>query len=404
METERTDNVEKMVSQTDLYTTGHLRWLSLIPLYELDKGVISQVIAALRHDFVKKFVTMPDAHPGYTFPIGTIALLDGHISPAGVGYDIGCAVAYLNTGLDVKDVFKNHRDKVEVYNNIYEGIPNGVGENHVNGADYTAFVSASGDKKLTGAVTSKANIQCGTLGSGNHFIEIGETTTGKIGITIHSGSRNVGHQIATHYMKFGDYITLECDEGQAYLQDMNYALQFAFDNRAHMMKKVLNILGLSYVDAEKLMSTLVNHNHNHAIVTPEGVLHRKGAIPADKGQIGIIPGSMKSGVYVTVGLGNEKYLSSASHGAGRLCSRSEARKRLTLHDFRKEMNEADIVASVREETLDESNGAYKDLNTVINYQKGIVIDVVDFVRPLINVKGIESGDFGRKRKKKIPGS
>ena len=130
---------------------------------------------------------------------------------------------------------------------------------------------------------------------------------------------------------------------------------------------------------------MVNENHNHAIVDGSLVLHRKGATPADKDQYGIIPGNMKSGIYVTKGLGNETYLSSASHGAGRKMSRSKAKKSINLDRFKNQMH--GIVAKVGKSTLDEAPDAYKDLHGVIERQEGIVIDTVDYAKPLINIKG-----------------
>jgi tRNA-splicing ligase RtcB len=130
---------------------------------------------------------------------------------------------------------------------------------------------------------------------------------------------------------------------------------------------------------------MINENHNHAIITEDGVLHRKGATPADKGQIGVIPGNMKDGVYVTVGLGNEEYLSSASHGAGRRFSRRKAKETISISDFENDMK--GIVCKVDNGTLDESPSAYKDINMVIERQEGIVIEVVDYLKPLVNIKG-----------------
>jgi tRNA-splicing ligase RtcB len=131
---------------------------------------------------------------------------------------------------------------------------------------------------------------------------------------------------------------------------------------------------------------MVNENHNHAIVDPDGlVLHRKGATPAEEGQIGIIPGSMKAGVYITEGLGNPHYLNSASHGAGRKLARKAAKKKITMERFRKQMD--GIVAKVTHDTKDEAPDAYKNLDNVIKEQEGIVIKTIDYAKPLINVKG-----------------
>lgn len=223
---------------------------------------------------------------------------------------------------------------------------------------------------------------------GNHFIEIGKNEEGFIGVTIHSGSRNIGHSIATDYIKLAkendtdlpkDFLHLNGKYGQNFLKILNFSSTFALKNREIMMKEVCKILNVE-------MKKMINIHHNHAEVLEDGmVLHRKGATPALKGQLGIIPGSMKSGVYITEGLGNEEYLNSASHGAGRVMSRKKAKKSISLDKFEKDMK--GIVAPVDESRLDEAPDAYKDLEYVISLQKNIVINVVDHIKPKIVVKG-----------------
>ena len=162
---------------------------------------------------------------------------------------------------------------------------------------------------------------------------------------------------------------------------MNFMLDFALANRLKMLKKVVNIL----VGHKAHLFDYINENHNHAIRWDSGVLHRKGATPAEKGQRGVIPGSMLSGVYITEGRGNWDYLVSASHGAGRKMSRGFAKKNITLDTFKTQMG--DIVANISAATLDEAPDAYKDLEYVMNAQEGVVVDVVDYIRPIINIKG-----------------
>jgi tRNA-splicing ligase RtcB len=181
------------------------------------------------------------------------------------------------------------------------------------------------------------------------------------------------------------FLHLNGEYGQQYLNDMNFALDYALENRKIMMEKVLTLFNYNYKDISYLIHhTMVNENHNHAIVDHNQVLHRKGATPAEKGQIGIIPGSMKTGVYVTEGLGNDEYLQSASHGAGRKMSRGVAKKKITMERFKEQMN--GIVAKVEHSTKDEAPDAYKNLHTIIKEQEGIVIKTIDHSSPLINVK------------------
>ncbi|WP_457642064.1 RtcB family protein [Persephonella sp.] len=360
---------------------------SLIDLTEIEPEALKQIYDVASLDIVKKLAIMPDVHAGYDLCIGGVALVEDHISPSFVGYDIGCGMCFVNTGVKKDDMFKTKKEREKIAQEIYRAIP--VGKNiRKKPLDYKPFRSTSGDKNLTKKVNDKLFHSLGTLGSGNHFIEIGENLEGNVCITIHSGSRNIGHSIASYYMKKGRFLPLGSAIGQAYLHDMNFALEYALENRLTMMKEILKILGFTDKEIKKMIKkNLINENHNHAVITDEGVLHRKGATPADKGQPGIIPANMKDGVYVTVGLGNEEYLSSASHGAGRVLSRRKAKEIIDLKEFKKVMEMADIVAKVSELTKDEAPFAYKDINQVIKAQQGVVIEVVDVVKPVINIKG-----------------
>ncbi len=360
---------------------------SLIDLSEIEPEALKQIYDVASLDIVKKLAIMPDVHTGYDLCIGGVALVDGHISPSFVGYDIGCGMCFVNTGVKKEEIFRSKKDKEKIAQEIYKVIP--VGKNiRKKPLDYKHFRSASGDKNLSKKVNDKLFLSLGTLGSGNHFIEIGENLEGYICITIHSGSRNIGHSIASYYMKKGRFLPLDSEIGKAYLEDMNFALEYALENRLTMMKEILRIIGFTDKEIKKIIrKTLINENHNHAVVTEKGVLHRKGATPADKNQPGIIPANMRDGVYVTIGLGNEEFLSSASHGAGRVLSRKKAKEIIDLEEFRKVMEKADIVAKVSLSTLDEAPFAYKNINQVISAQQGIVIEVIDQVKPLINIKG-----------------
>lgn len=359
---------------------------TLIPLHELEYDAQQQIYTELAHDFLLKLVIMPDCHTGYTLPIGGVALLDKVISPEYTGMDIGCGMVCFIFPVPAKDIYKH---KQKIFDEIYNRVP--VGFNCRDKAiDYPLFDSASGDKNLNTKVNDRLLIQLGTLGSGNHFIEIGENKEGYLAVVIHSGSRNIGHSIATYYMALSKkedkhlpngFLDLNSDFGQMYLQDLKYALDYALANRKKMLEDVTDILRLKGVGG-----FFINENHNTADVLSDGtVLHRKGATPADKDQYGVIPGNMRDGTYVTIGLGNEEYLSSASHGAGRKMSRKKAKENIDLDSFRDVMK--DVLAKVDQGTLDEAPMAYKNLNNVIDAQKGIVVDVMDHIKPLINIKG-----------------
>lgn len=366
---------------------------TLIPLEQLEQSAQQQIYNALDLEFLKKLAIMPDCHTGYTLPIGGVALLDDVISPEYVGYDIGCGMCCIVTDVLVKEMLPNKKQKVKIFNEIYEKIPVGFNSRD-KGLDYEEFKSASGDKDLNKKVNDKLHVQIGTLGSGNHFIEIGENQKEMATVTIHSGSRNMGHSVASYYMTKSKqvdkdlpngFLSLDGDEGTQYLQDMDFCLGLALQNRKAMMVDVLDILGFKVSKITTFLKSMINENHNHAILRKDGVLHRKGATPAELDTLGVIPGTMKSGVYITKGLGNEEYLSSASHGAGRKMSRKKAKLSISLERHKEVMK--GIVGKVNKSTLDESHDAYKDLNKVVMMQEGVVIETIDFVKPLINIKG-----------------
>ncbi|RLF56231.1 MAG: RtcB family protein [Thermoplasmata archaeon] len=366
---------------------------SLIPIHELEQTAQQQIYEALALDFLIKLAVMPDCHTGYTLPIGGVALLDNVISPEYVGYDIGCGMCYIATKIKAKEFFKQESEKIKLFEHIYKTIPVGF-NSRKNGYVYYDFQSASRDKELQKKVDNKLNVQLGTLGGGNHFIEIGENNKGYLTITVHSGSRNIGHSIASYYMKLSKKIDIDLpkgffhlnsESGQQYLKDMNFALEYAIDNRKLMISEILLLLGYNEHEISILVHDhMINENHNHAEVKGTHVLHRKGATPAEKGQIGIIPGNMKTGVYVTEGLGNEKYLNSASHGAGRTMSRKKAKSTIDMKLFKNQMK--GIVAKVDQSTIDEAPDAYKNVYEVIKKQNGIVINIIDHAKPLIKIK------------------
>lgn len=362
----------------------------------LEQEAQNQIYDALALPFLKKLAIMPDCHKGYSLPIGGVALLDGVISPTYVGYDIGCGMCCIITN---KKFNLDERQRQKVFDKIHKRIPVGVGSARIEGLDHKEFRSASGDKNLNKKVGSKLHNQLGTLGAGNHFIEVGPNKDGFISMTIHSGSRNIGHSIADFYIRRSDlesrdlpngFLHANSDFGKAYIQDMLFAQDYALNNRKEMMLDLLYILNLP----ESLMKTVINENHNHAVpygLKPESsinenlFLHRKGATPANKGQLGVIPGNMRDGVYVTKGLGNEEYLSSASHGAGRKMGRKKAKKTLDHNRFKQQMH--GITCSTDKSILDEAPDAYKKIEDVLKMQVEIVVDVVDHIKPLINVKG-----------------
>lgn len=348
-----------------------------LPWDEIEQGAKDQIKKALELPYLKSMAIMPDVHSGYDIPIGSVALLEGHIWPGAVGYDIGCGMCFQNSRFKYAELPSTR----EIYERITRMIPVGFNR-HQTRMDFKKFTSASGYACLDYAVNEHVGQQLGTLGGGNHFIEIGINQNYGVGVTIHSGSRRAGWLIGDFYMRMsGGPVSLESEIGQAYLADMNWALDFALENRKHMMIRTFEALG----DEFSVKGNFINENHNHAVITEEGVLHRKGATPAEVGQLGVIPANMRDGVYITRGLGNAEFLSSASHGAGRVMSRSKALKTLSFESFQNEM--VGVECNLGEKLLDEAPEAYKRIDTVLGYQDGILIDVICHYRPIVVVKG-----------------
>lgn len=366
--------------------TNDPRLALTIPQENIEREAWKQIEDILTLDCLKRLAIMPDVHAGYDMPIGGAALLEGFISPSFVGYDIGCGMCHINTGMGLQECGLETREERDAFlEMLHERIPVGFAQHSNDMTDYFRFGSASGDNGLNQRVRSKGGVQFGTLGGGNHFLEVGVNDQGIVGITIHSGSRRSGWEIGDWYMKQGRLLALDSDLGRAYAEDMDWALDYALENRKSMMIAALDALGFDD-PLEFMVGRLVNENHNHATILEDGtVLHRKGATPADVGQMGIIPANQRDGVFITHGLGNKDYLSSASHGAGRAMSRGQARRSISLEAFREQM--MGIACRTDEGVLDEAPDAYKDIKGVLAAQEGLLVDVIDHFSPIIVLKG-----------------
>lgn len=356
---------------------------TLVPMEEIEQGAQQQIYEILKLDCLKKLAIMPDVHQGFFMPIGGVALLDGYVSPDMVGVDIGCGVCHVSLEMPYTDAVPY---LPQLYKDIHKVIPTGF-DSHVRSQFYDKpFKSDVLNKQTVQRVQDKVNMQLGTLGGGNHFIEIGHNKCGKLCVTIHSGSRNIGHTIGTTYMKLGRLLPIDSALGQSYLQDMNYALEWALENRLQMMRKILQLINPGY-NIATILKGVINENHNHAVCTSDGILHRKGATPADKDQLGLVPANMRDGVHITRGLGNTEFLSSASHGCGRTMGRNAAKKSLDYDKFVNQME--GIVCSTDRSILDEAPGAYKDVAYVLAAQEGVTVEVIDFIKPMLNIKAQE---------------
>ena len=367
-----------------------------------DSESLKQFESCLENDFVLAGALMPDAHSGYAAPIGSVFETKDFVVPAWVGFDIGCGL------IAVKLKGKNLIEEVEKNSSrIFEGVrkvvPMGMGE--FNKAEditpetqkeflkiLSEFSKGKHNKNILNYLKNTSLKHLGTLGGGNHFIELGHD--GKdLWLIIHSGSRGIGHRIATEYMKRASNseknyektfpLNVNSEIGQEYLNLLDFGLDYALLNRLEMSKKVLMVLKnvLKIPIKEELWT---NKNHNHAILERGVYIHRKGATPAKKGERGIIPANMRDGCYLVEGLGNPKFLYSSSHGAGRIMSRKKARESITMKEFSDSM--IGIKGTITNDTLDEAPMAYKDISRVMDAQKKSV-KIINHLRPIVNWKG-----------------
>ena len=356
----------------------------------MDEQTLAQYNSAMSQPWVVKGALMPDAHVGYSMPIGGVVATDGVIVPAWVGYDIGCGMCAAKTNLKAADIIP-HRD--EIFHSVYRAVPTGFSHNRRPERWDHAHLSTSAflervfekDQGLT---------QLASLGGGNHFIEIDADEGGDVWVVTHSGSRHIGHTVATEYMKRASRSTrareghfglqVNTAEGQDYIRDLKFCLEFALENRRRIIERVLReMYHYARPGQAPEMERFINRNHNHAEEKDGLWIHRKGATHAEAGMEGVIPGNMRDGSFIVIGKGNPDSLYSSSHGAGRALSRTAAKSIITLDEFRKEM--AGITSKVTGGTLDEAPRAYKDIFEIIRQQEDLV-EVTHHLRPIINIK------------------
>jgi len=383
---------------------------------KLEQKALAQAEDLACHPLVYNHVAlMPDCHPGYGMPIGGVIACINAVIPNAVGVDIGCGMGAVKTNILVSEETTKKRLRALV-NDIKVRVPCGEGKGHKEPQQWENFdekLAALNDRKWMDKHTRKlAKKNLGTLGGGNHFIEIQADTDDTIWLMIHSGSRHLGNVIAKYYHKQAvelntkwksdlptsdlAFFPADSEEGQLYINDMNFALAYARENRHRIMENVMAAFQAMYPQAE--FEDPINIHHNFAAIEhhfgKNVWVHRKGATSARKDEIGIIPGSMGTPSFIVKGLGNIESFTSCSHGAGRILGRNEASKQLTIEECDTAMGDVvyDRWSKVRRGNtkglydLGEAPLAYKDIQSVIDAQKDLVTPIVT-LRPLAVVKG-----------------
>ncbi len=347
---------------------------------------------------------MPDCHQGFGMPIGGVVALQNVIIPNAVGVDIGCGMCAVKTTLTQIST----PQLKEIMHDIRQAVPLGF-KHHNQPQDHGHMPQERNLEQMpiVAREYEKARHQVGTLGGGNHFIEIQKDMANHVWIMIHSGSRNIGKQVADHYNRLAiklnqqwkssipksaqlAWLPFDSDEGQSYWREMQYCVDFAFANRKLMMDRVIEVMHHHFKGTLN-MFPMINIAHNYASrethFDNKLIVHRKGATLASEGTTGIIPGSQGTHSYIVKGKGNPDSFNSCSHGAGRVMGRKQAQKTLDLKNEIKKLNEKGIIHAIRSKRdLDEASSAYKNIDVVMRNQQDLV-EVLAELKPLAVVKG-----------------
>jgi len=387
---------------------------------EVEHDAMEQAKNLANHSQVFRHVAlMPDCHVGYGMPIGGVIASEGAVIPNAVGVDIGCGMGAIETDLPAEKI--NGKKEIRaVLDAIKKQVPAGEGNARRLPVAWDGFERYRDNLKgpLPAWYSERGHDldtrNLGTLGGGNHFIELQRSESGMLWLMLHSGSRNLGHRVASHYHKLAqslndkhkvdlsarDLAFLKVDgEGSDYIRDMNFALEYAAENRRIMMEAFKSAVTAVLGSVDFVRE--INIHHNYAgLETHFGRkvwVHRKGATSARAKEIGIIPGSMGTSSYIVEGLGNPESFMSCSHGAGRVLGRKEACRRLTVEKCDRAM-EGIVFDRWRpyggrkkkksEKLLDlsESPLAYKNIDTVIEAELDLIIPLVKLA-PLGVMKG-----------------
>lgn len=394
-----------------------------------EEGAVKQAMNLAQHPALFGHVAlMPDAHQGYGMPIGGVVAADNAVIPAAVGVDIGCGMIATETDIPAER-FADMSFRRAFQEKLKERIPVGEGNCHKETQNWEGFeeYTANNDMRSNLWPSKLDRMNLGSLGGGNHFIELQKTTPlsaedgategerhdSKVWLMIHSGSRNLGKRIEEHYHRIANrlctrfrvpladpdlaFLPIEEADGHHYFTDMLFALRYAKENRRRMMVAMKETLA-EFVPEVNFIRTIDIH-HNYAAFEEhfgkKVCVHRKGATSAKLDEIGIIPGSMGTASYIVRGLGNPASFMSCSHGAGRRMSRIAASMNLTVEACDQAMN--GIVCerwhpykgygkAKGRLDLSEAPQAYKDIESVIDAERDLIEPLVRLV-PLASLKG-----------------
>lgn len=376
---------------------------------DLNAETENQIKNVANLPFIHRHIAvMPDAHLGKGSTIGTVFASRGAIIPAAVGVDIGCGMSAVQLPLTAPDL----KSLAKLRHSIERSIPTGrEGNNEISErcGKIIKLLGAPPSHNQSDGLEKKAASQLGSLGGGNHFIEVCVDTNGAVWILLHSGSRNIGKRLAELHInqakglmkerlinlpdKDLSYLVEKTPEFDRYIRDLMWAQKYAKFNREEMLLRVVKDLSFHvYSDGrllEKLQNFLVIDSHHNYVSKEEHFgsevyLTRKGAVSARLGQYGIIPGSMGAKSFIVKGKGNPDSYHSCSHGAGRRMSRTEAREKFNTEHLTEQTR--GVECRKDQKIVDEIPGAYKDIDEVMRNQQDLV-EVVYELKQVLCVKG-----------------
>jgi len=384
------------------YGAGEVRsWASII-----DDATLEQAKKLSRVPILAGYLAlMPDAHYGFGPPVGSALVTRHAVMPYAVGVDIGCGMIAVETDL-TRDHLRG--DEGAILRNIRELIPSGVGKNHADPLPQAqAFVQDHGYPQGLSMLGQRAHdkvlLQFGTLGAGNHFVEVCEDPEERVWLLLHSGSRGIGNMLATEHVaqaklmcqaegipledKDFAYFHAGTNQAEAYLTDMLWAQAYAYSQREAMMGSLIEAVSI-VAGRDWNIRQRINCHHNYAEQRADGSwITRKGAIDASVGRMGIIPGSMGAATYIVRGKGCAEAYHTSPHGAGRILGRKQAKRTLDVADFKRQMEGKTWLDRDAAALLDEAPSAYKPIEQVIKDSADLV-EPVTVLGQFINYKGL----------------
>lgn len=346
----------------------------------LSDALSRQAQRLARLDDAFRVAIMPDVQLGQHVPNGCVLASTHRVYPDAIGRDIGCGISAIC--FDIQPDTISQSILVSILSDLERFVPSLMQPVSMAAK---AFPHACCAEQLSNSTLAKhaareGLLQLGTLGRGNHFIELEVDQAGYLWGLVHSGSRSMGQAITDWHLRNSqrdeiDYLELATDNGQAYFSDMQWAMRYASENRLRMLNRLADSVE-DLLNGSPIESSYIDSPHNFARVEHhlghELIVHRKSANSARKGEVAIIPGSMVSGSRIVVGKGNPQSLCSSSHGAGRTMSRSEAFAKLQIRDFKSLMGSIVYPKEHASRLLDESPAVYRSLSQVMQAQHDLV--------------------------------